>query len=121
MKTENVQIERSGRRYFPARYLHAEFDLSANCFRHFDGAIQLFTEEEYLQRRESDFNMTMKNPAHVKARSTKVFKINGRLDTRKWVEFCSHFFAANPLIFEYFSGVYPKHITEALERIRMVE
>ncbi|KML58688.1 hypothetical protein VL15_12225 [Burkholderia cepacia] len=118
MKTEDVQIEIGGQRYFPARYLHAEFDLVANCFRHFDGAIQLFTEDEYFQRRDSDFNMTLKNLAHIKARSRKVFKINGPLKTGKWVEFCCHFFTKNPLIFEYFSGEYPKHVTEALERIR---
>lgn len=118
MKTEDVRLEVGGQHYFPARYLHAEFDLSANFFRHFDGAIQLFTEEEYFQRRDSDFNMTMKNPAHIKARSSKVFKINGPLRTESWVEFCSHFYAANPLIFEYFSGEYPKHVTDILTRIR---
>lgn len=118
MKTEDVRIEIEGQHYFPARYLHAEFDLAANCFRHFDGAIQLFEEEEYFHRRDSDFNMTMKNAAHIKARSNKVFKINGPLKTEEWVEFCCHFFTANPLTFEYFSGKYPKHIVEILERVR---
>jgi hypothetical protein len=118
MKTEDIRIEVGGLHYFPARYLHAEFDLAANCFRHFDGAIQLFTEEEYFQRRDADFNMTMKNPAHVKARSSKIFKINGPLKTEDWVELCCHFYTANPLTFEYFSGEYPKHVTETLARIR---
>lgn len=118
MKTEEIQIEAGGQHYFPARYLHAEFDPMANCFRHFDGAIQLFTEEEYLQRRDSDFNMTTKNSAHIKARSRKVFKINGPLRTKDWVDFCCHFYTANPLTFEYFSGEYPKHIAEILERVR---
>ena len=119
MKTEKIQINIGGQHYFPARYLHAEFDLGANCFTHFDGAIQLVTEEEYFQRRDSDFNMTMKNLAHIKARSSKVFKINGPLKTADWVEFCCHFYAANPLTFEYFSGEYPQYITEALEKIRV--
>lgn len=118
MKTEDTRIDVGGQHYFPARYLHAEFDVVANCFRHFDGAIQLFTEEEYFQRRDSDFNITMKNPAHIKARSSKVFKINGPLRTKDWVEFCCHFYTANPLTFEYFSGEYPKHVTEIVERIR---
>lgn len=118
MKTADIRIEIEGQHYFPARYLHAEFDLAANSFRHFDGAIQLFTKEEYFQRRASDFNMTMKNPAHIKARSSKVFKINGPLRVKDWVEFCCHFYAANPLTFEYFSGEYPQHVTEILERIR---
>lgn len=118
IKTEAIQIKIEGKRYFPARYLHAEFDLATNCFRHFDGAIQLFTEDEYFQRRDSDFNMTMKNPTHVKARSSKVFKINGPLSTENWVEFCCHFYAANPLPFEYFSGVYPQHVIDILARIK---
>lgn len=118
MKTEEIRMNVEGQQYFPARYLHAEFDLATNCFRHFDGAIQLLTEEEYFQRRDSDFNMTIKSPAHIKARSSKVFKINGPLKTVDWVEFCCHFYAANPLTFEYFSGEYPKHITEILEKIR---
>lgn len=118
MKTEDIRMEVGGQNYFPARYLHAEFDLSANRFRHFDGAIQLFTEEEYFQRRDSDFNMAMKNPVHVKARSRKVFKINGPLNTESWVEFCCHFYTANPLTFEYFNGEYPKHVNETLARIR---
>ncbi|WP_460099331.1 hypothetical protein [Pseudomonas sp. H3_C08] len=120
MKTENIRIEVEGQYYFPARYLHAEFDLAANCFRHFDGAIQLFTEEEYFQRRDSDFNMTMKNSAHIKARSSKLFKINGSLKTEDWVNFCCQFYTANPLTFEYFNGEYPKHVTESLERIRQM-
>jgi hypothetical protein len=118
IKTEKVRMEVGGLHYFPARYLHAEFDLAANCFRHFDGAIQYFTEEEYFQRRDADFNMAMKNPAHVKARSSKVFKINGPLKTEDWVELCCHFYTANPLTFEYFSGEYPKHVTETLAKIR---
>ena len=121
VKTEDVRIEVEGRQYFPARYLHAEFDVTANCFRHFDGAIQLFTEDEYFQRRDSDFNMTMKNSAHIKARSYKVFKINGPLGVADWVDLCCHFYAANPLTFEYFSGEYPKHVIETLERIRSHE
>lgn len=118
MKTEDIKVEVDGQYYFPARYLHAEFDLAANCFRHFDGAIQYFTEEEYFQRRGSDFNMTMKNHAHIKARSNKVFKINGPLKTKDWIEFCCHFYSANPLTFQYFSGEYPKHISEALAKIK---
>lgn len=62
--------------------------------------------------------MTMKNPAHIKARSRKVFKINGSLATEDWVEFCCHFFAGNPLVYEYFDGNYPRYVDEALERIR---
>ncbi len=119
LKTEGTRVEVEGQYYYPARYLHAEYDLKADCFRHFDGAIQLFTDDEYFQRRNSDFNMVMKNSAHIKARSTKVFKINGPLRTKDWVEFCCHFFAKNPLFFEYFTGEYPQRLTQIIENIRM--
>lgn len=118
VKTQDTQILIDNQTYFPARYLHAEFDLSTGVFRHFDGAIQLFTEEEYFRRRDSDFNMTFKNHEHIKARSTKVFKLNGTLTVDSWVEFCCHFFTTNPLTFEYFTGTYPEHITDIVAKVR---
>ncbi|MDM0059027.1 hypothetical protein [Variovorax fucosicus] len=121
LKTQDVQLDVEGKKYHPARYLHAEFDLDANCFRHFDGAVQLFSPDEYLQRRDSDFNMTIKNAAHVKARSRKLFKLNGPVDTGTWVDLCCHFCSGNPLMIEYFAGVYPRHVTDVLEKIRAVK
>ncbi len=118
IKTPDVQVVADNQTYFPARYLHAEFDLTSGVFSHFDGAIQLFTEEEYLRRRDSDFNMTFKNHDHIKARSKKVFKLNGSLPVDLWVEFCCHFLTGNPLTFEYFTGAYPKHITDIVAKVR---
>lgn len=118
IKNENVQMMINGQVFYPARYLHAEFDLSKNEFRHFDGAIQFFTEEEYLERRDADFNMVFKNTNHVKAHSKKVFKLNGSISVDQWSEFCSQFFVKNPLIFEYFTGSYPPNIIERLNGIR---
>lgn len=117
LKTEDVAVNIDGNLYHPARYLHAEFDLSTNHFRHFDGAIQYFTNGEYLQRRDSDFNMTAKNYEHIKARSKKVFKLNGPISKEDFVDLCGHFYTANPLVFEYFSGSYPDSINEILEKI----
>ncbi len=119
IKMQDAQILVDSQTFFPARYLHAEFDLSSGVFRHFDGAIQLFTEEEYLRRRDSDFNMTFKNIEHIKARSKKVFKLNGPLSVDSWVELCCHFFTANPLTFEYFTGAYPEHITDIVAKVRV--
>ncbi len=118
VKTSDIQISVDNQRYYPARYLHAEFDLTTGVFRHFDGAIQLFTEEEYFHRRDSDFNITFKNKEHIKARSMKVFKLNGALTVDSWVELCCHFFTTNPLTFEYFTGTYPAHIADIVEKVR---
>jgi hypothetical protein len=117
IKTHDVQVIIDDQTFFPARYLHAEFDLSSGAFRHFDGAIQLFTENEYLRRRVSDFNMAHKSTEHIKARSRKVFKLNGSLPVTSWVEFCCHFFAGNPLTFEYFTGAYPDHVASIVDKV----
>lgn len=119
IKTKDAQVVIGKETFFPARYLHAEFDVSSGEFRHFDGAIQFFTEEEYFLRRDSDFNMLFKSNEQVKARSKKVFKLNGSIPVKLWVELCCHFFPANPLIFEYFTGSYPKRTEEIVENYRI--
>lgn len=118
LKTEDVKISLSGRAYHPARYLHAEFDMRSGTFRHFDGAVQYLTAAEYHARRDSDFNMPYKSSQHVKPMSKKVFKLNGSINGDDWVELSSHFFAANPLMFEYFNGEYPEHVADILEKLR---
>ena len=117
-KTSDIQVERRGIKYFPVRYIHAEFDLQSNSFRHFDGAVHYYTEDEYLQRRDSDFNFNTKNSKHIKPYSEKLFKFNGNIKIEMWVEFCSHFYTANPLVIEYFSGSYPDRTNEILEKIK---
>jgi hypothetical protein len=118
LKTEDVQVSLNGGQYHPARYLHAEFDMQSRTFRHFDGAVQYLTEAEYQARRDSDFSMTFKATQHIKPKSKKVFKLNGSIGVDDWVELSSHFFAANPLMFEYFNGSYPEHILNILEKLR---
>jgi hypothetical protein len=117
IKSERTLLELDGENVFPARYAHAEFDVRTGLFRHFDGAMQYLTESEYLHRRDSDFNYNMKSHDQIKSRSKKLFKLNGRIEKEDWAEFCCHFFAGNPLVSEYFTGSYPKHVTEALSRI----
>jgi hypothetical protein len=121
LKSSDVFVDIGGHKLFPARYLHAEFDMVANTFRHFDGAVQFLSESEYMYRRDSDFNINLKGLEHVKARSRKVFKLNGPMPTATWVELCCHFFHANPLTFEYFTGSYPKHVNDFLANLRSSE
>jgi hypothetical protein len=118
LKTEDVKFRTKDGDIYPARYIHAEYDLTLGAFRHFDGAVQLFTEEDYFWRRDSDFNYNAKNAMQIKATSKKLFKFNGRIETSQFVDMCCHFFAANPLSFEYFEGKYPEHVTDAIARIR---
>jgi hypothetical protein len=117
-KTESVTIIKDGIMYYPVRYVHAEFDLEKRYFRHFDGAIHFYNANEYFSRRDSDFNYNFKNSNHIKTLSQKLFKMNGTINVETWVEFTSHFFTGNPLVFEYFEGKYPKHVEELVEKVR---
>jgi hypothetical protein len=122
-KTEEVKFKFEGQDHFiyPVRYIHAEFDLQKDCFRHFDGAVHLYNEVDYYQMRDSDFNNNSKQKKQIKADSQKLFKMNGNIDKETWVKFTSHFFTGNPLIIEYFEGKYPKHITEMLQKVREIK
>lgn len=116
-KTESSKIEKNGNEYFPVKYLHAEFDTNAGTFRHFDGAIHFYTEDEYYQRRESDFNYNSKNSLKLKTLSQKLFKVNGQISIDKWIELTSHYLQGDPLIYEYFEGKLPDRITEILDAL----
>lgn len=117
-KTEKITLTKESKLVYPVRYVHAEYDIENNEFRHFDGAIHFYTEKEYYARRDSDFNYNTKNTYQIKTNSIKLFKINGKLPLETWVELTSHFLHGNPLIFEYYEGKYPRYILEFLERIK---
>lgn len=120
-KTENVKLKISNSVFHPVRYLHAEYDSKNKIFRHFDGAIHLYSETEYFQRRDSDFNYNKKSQSHIKADSLKLFKMNGNVNIDSWILFSSHFFTGNPLMIEYFEGQYPEHVKEIIENIRQTK
>lgn len=117
-KMDEIKINIGDIEYFPVRYIHAEYDLEKGYFRHFDGAIHFYTETEYYQRRDSDFNYNDKSQNHIKPLSKKLFKLNGNISTDVWLQLSCHFFTGNPLIFEYFEGCYPKYILEMMEMVR---
>lgn len=117
-KNERVTTEVNGETVFPARYVHAEYDLDGHHFRHFDGAMQYFNAQEYFVRRDSDFNHNDKSLSQIKARSKKLFKFNDHLTVEDVTDFCSYFWTGNPLAIEYFSGKLQTHVTEAILKYR---
>lgn len=114
---ENVLVEFKGNTYHPAKYIHAEFDLESNLFRHFDGAVHFYSHDEYFARRDSDFNHANKSTRLLKAKSQKVFKLNGKISKDIWLELTGHFLTGNPLIMEYFTGNYPQDVIDSLSRV----
>lgn len=117
-KTEEVVLRIDGEDYFPAKYIHAEFDMDNGYFRHFDGAIHLYTLDEYCDRIESDLDYNEKHNVQIKAASDKLFRIDGNITTAMWMELSSHFFTGDPLIFEYYEGALPQRILDIIEAIR---
>ncbi|MDD2738833.1 MAG: hypothetical protein PHR94_07845 [Methylomonas lenta] len=114
---KNVTQQNEGT-FHPVRYIHAEYDLDKSEFRHFDGATQYHTPEEYFARRDSNFRHNVKDNIKIKPKSAKSFKLNGSVPVKMWTELSSHFFASNPLIHEYFSGSYPPRLVDAIEKLR---
>lgn len=119
-KTSEIKIKKDGIEYYPVKYIHAEFDCLEKVFRHFDGAIHFYTEEEYYQRRDNDFNYNSKNSYQLKTLSQKLFKINGHVLVEDWVTLVSHYLTGNPLIFEYFEGKLPDRILDILESLQQI-
>ncbi|MEC4049195.1 hypothetical protein OX284_007120 [Flavobacterium sp. SUN046] len=120
-KTEKNKIIKNGIEYYPVKYIHAEYDKTIKMFRHFDGAIHFYTKDEYLIRKDQDFNYNNKNKLQLKTLSQKLFKINGEIPVKDWVELTSHYLTSDPLIFEYFEGKTPEHITDLLKKIKETE
>lgn len=118
-KEANSKIQKNEKEYFPVKYIHAEFDTSTNKFRHFDGAIHFYTEREYFQRRESDFNYNNKNNNQLKTLSQKLFKINGEIEVLDWVDLTSHYLTGNPLVQEYFEGKMSDDLIDTVEELRI--
>lgn len=107
-KNEDVTIERNGQQFHPARYLHAEYNVEAGSFVHFDGAVQYYANADYLIRRDTNFQQNVSHGHISKAASEKSFKLNGLVSVELWVKLCSHYCTGNPLVMEYFSGAYPR-------------
>lgn len=115
----NEKINFNEKDYYPVKYLHAEYDIEKECFRHLDGAIHFYTEQEYFKRRESDINYNKKNSDHIKTASQKLFKLNGTIKTEEWVKLVSHYLSGNYLICEYFEGKQCDYVIDILEKIKI--
>ena len=86
-------------------------------FIHLDGAIHLYTQEEYLKRKNENIDFNRKFNGHIKAQSVKLFLINGEIPTNQWAEIVSLFSNGNPLMFEYLSGEPPEEIKDIMKNI----
>jgi hypothetical protein len=116
--TESQITQYAGEDWHPARYIHSEYDIQNNTFRHLDGAIHLYSNKDYLARRGLDLNFGQKLNCAIKPRSKKLFKYNRDVTVDAWINYCSHFCSGNPLIHEYFSGKLPENIFNIVDKLR---
>lgn len=113
-KDESVIIAVEGQIRHPVRYIHAEYNLDTNSFQHFDGAIHFYNKNHYLEKRDSDLNYESKYGANFKAKSKKLFRLDGVITVEQWSNLTTHFLHGNPLIIEYFTGDYPQYVKKIL-------
>ncbi|USE84571.1 hypothetical protein [Acinetobacter tibetensis] len=113
-KDESVTIAVEGQIRHPVRYIHAEYNLDTNSFQHFDGAIHFYNKNHYLEKRDSDLNYESKYGANFKAKSKKLFRLDGVITVEQWSNLTTHFLHGNPLIIEYFTGDYPQYVKKIL-------
>lgn len=117
-KTDAHTVNINERVVHPAKYFHSEYNLSKDMFQHLDGAVQLFSYEDYHSRRDSDFNNIWKDNKHTKADYIKLFKLNGDIEKRLWENITCMFFRGNPLVHEYFTGELPVEMKANIEKLR---
>lgn len=88
--------------YNATRFLHGIYSISQESFTHLDGAIHIFTNDNYTKRMQlhlkDHFNFYDK---------AKIFRIDSPIHIEEGQRFMVAFFRGNNLISEYFTRSYP--------------
>lgn len=79
------------------RYIHSIYEHDKHSIVHFDAAIKLYNEEEYVNRLDQTLDKVDKNISY-----TKLFRIDGSIDVSEWKRLCVLFMQGNTLVSEYF-------------------
>lgn len=79
------------------RYIHSIYEHDQQSIVHFDAAIKLYNEEEYVKRLDQSLDKVDKNIPY-----TKLFRIDGQLAVSDWKRLCVLFMQGNSLVSEYF-------------------
>ena len=79
------------------RYVHAERDMCNQVFRHFDGAVKVYAQNNYAKR----IGQTM--PHHMRCNHyVKLFRIDGEILLDDWLSLVGMFYKGNEMVIEYF-------------------
>jgi hypothetical protein len=97
--------------YFLTRYSHAEWNISEKNIQHFDGAVKVYSQSEYMQRRPQNMPEILKVEKYF-----KMFRIDGTTILKDWIESLGYYYWQNEMLIEYFD---PDSFKERFElRIR---
>lgn len=93
------------------RYVHAERDMPRGAFRHFDGAVKVYTEVGYRARYD------VRKPDKNSLKKIKLFRVDGEVDADSWILLTSQFFKGNELVVEHFDeNVYKEKLQPIIDR-----
>lgn len=97
MPSYGFSVER-GEELYGCRYVHSMINNEGNAY-HLDGAVRVYSEEQYINRLDVDIAKAGKNTEYY-----KLWRIDGSIDISLWKSLISDFYKDNHLIGEYFLG-----------------
>ncbi len=80
------------------RFLHGIFDIKKDGFTHFDGAVHIYSGEDYQER----INLNL-GAHYMKYKKAKIFRLDSLISFNKAELLLSNFYRWNDLVPEYFS------------------
>jgi len=85
-------------------FLAGDNNPSRGVFVHFDGAVRIYSREQYDRRLETD----LKKYGEKAAGYQKVFRVDGSTPLTTWCRLTAKFFQENDLVVEYLDGGSPE-------------
>ncbi len=101
----------------PEVHSHSERVQGFKRLRHFDGAVKVYSEDQYEARLSSQMPHETKSIKKI-----KLFRIDGDVDVDKWIELTSYFFKSNEMVIQYFDPTgYERAFAENIKRYREIQ
>lgn len=87
-------------RFIPCRYIHSEWDVEEEGFRHFDGCINLYSITNFPKRARHGANFReVKADVHK-----KLFRYDANINLARWNDLVAKYFVGNELVIEFLGG-----------------
>jgi hypothetical protein len=83
--------------YYLNRYVHAQRDIGKSTFTHVDGAVKAYRSDTYSARREAKLPDAPKSKKKI-----KLWRVDGDVPLKLWLDLVSFFFKSNEMVLEYF-------------------